>query len=124
MSRPAEAAPARERGRTIHAASTYRVEVVPGRVYVADIWDSFTLAVMAAVLEAAWAEPDWRQPWGLVLVLDGTASYDPDLRRHAMPPDPKRSVGTAIVSESLMHQIKLNCSYRGANALTVVLNEF
>lgn len=97
--------PVAEKGVVLLEADDVRVRRVPGPVYVANLLDYFSLDVMARVLEAAWADPEWAQPWGLVMVVERDVGYDTDLRHHAMPPADKRAVGTAIVSNKTAHRM-------------------
>jgi hypothetical protein len=94
-----------EESRTLLDDPTLRVEAVPGRVYVAWISGHFSLETMATVLDAAWGDPKWKQPWGLVLHIAEGVTYDTDLRHHAMPPPNRRAVGTAIVSAKQVHRM-------------------
>jgi hypothetical protein len=75
-----------------------RVQELPGRIYVLHVFKHLSRAVMAAGLRVIWSSPGWRQPWGLVVTIDEQATYDGDIRKHEMPPDDKRAVGTAVVT--------------------------
>jgi hypothetical protein len=75
-----------------------KVHQLPGRVYVMEVFQNLTRVVIAKSLEAIWATPEWRQPWGLVIVMHESATYDADVRQYDVPPNEKRAVGTNIVT--------------------------
>jgi hypothetical protein len=84
-----------------------RVSELPGRVYVIDHFQHLTRAILASAMASIWKSPGWRQPWGLVVVM-ADASYDAtfggDIRKHEVPPDDKRAVGTAVVTNKPLHR--------------------
>jgi hypothetical protein len=82
-----------------------RVTALPGRIYVIDVFHNLSLGGVTTALDAIWASPGWRQPWGLVIVMHDSATYDSDIRKHAVPPDHKRAVGTAIVTTKPMQRM-------------------
>jgi len=81
-----------------------RVTSLPGRIYLIDVFHNLSLASVSTALEVIWAAPGWRQPWGLVIVMHETATYDGDIRKHPVPRDDKRAVGTAIVTTKPLHR--------------------
>ena len=81
---------------------------VSGRVYVVHVLRHLTRGLLARALATIWAAPSWRQPWGLVLVMRDGVTYDGDVRKHEMPPDDRRAVGTAVVTASQLHRMVIN----------------
>jgi hypothetical protein len=84
-----------------------RVSQLPGRIYVLDHFQHLTRAILAAAMATIWKSPGWRQPWGLVVVMGDAsydATYDGDIRKHEIPPDDKRAVGTAVVTNKQLHR--------------------
>jgi hypothetical protein len=75
-----------------------RIHQKPGRVYVMEVFENLTRLLIARSLEVIWATPEWRQPWGLVIVMHESATYDADVRQYEVPPHERRAVGTNIVT--------------------------
>jgi hypothetical protein len=92
-------------GAVLLQAPEMRVTQLANRIYVIDVFKHLTRALIATALKAVWGSPGWRQPWGLVVVMHPTATYDGDIRTHELPPDDKRSVGTCLVSGNQFHRI-------------------
>jgi hypothetical protein len=93
-----------ERALLLEQNKDMRVEAVAGRIYVVHVLQHLTFDVMAAALKVIWASPGWRQPWGLVIAMGGS-TYDGDIRKHSVPPDHQRAVGTAIFTTNPMHRV-------------------
>jgi hypothetical protein len=92
-------------GRLLLQHADLRVSELVGRVYVVDVYKHLTKDVMATALKSIWASPNWRQPWGMVLVMAEGATYNRDILQHEMPPNDKRGVGASIVSNNQLHRV-------------------
>jgi hypothetical protein len=92
-------------GKLLHEDTQMRVTALPGRIYLIDVFRNLSLAGVSTALESIWGSPGWRQPWGLVIVMHDSATYDGDIRKHPVPPDDKRAVGTAIVTNKPLQRM-------------------
>jgi len=97
--------PASSGGRVLLDNPEVSVSQHPQRIYVLDVYRHCSKALIAAALKAIWASPGWRQPWGFVVVMHPGTTYDGDIRSHEVPPNDKRSVGTALVSSNQLHRM-------------------
>jgi hypothetical protein len=102
---PPEHPAAARAGRLLAADSDMRIEELPDRIYQLRVFRHISRALLAAALQVIWASPRWRQPWGLVIVVEDGATYDSDVRKHEMPPNDRRAVGTSVVTTKQMHRM-------------------
>jgi hypothetical protein len=86
-------------GRVLLEDTVMRLTQLPGRIYVIDVFRNLSRDVVSKALEGVWGAPGWRQPWGLVIVMHDSATYDGEVRKLAVPPEHRRAVGTAIVTQ-------------------------
>ena len=104
-------------------SSAARLTQLPGRVFVLDVTANLSRPLVGDALDRIWGAPGWRQPWGLVIVMRDSATYDGDIRTIPVPPNDKRAVGTNIVTQKQMQRmviksIGLGLSLVGGFALT------
>jgi hypothetical protein len=81
-----------------------------------------TRSVLARALQFIWHRQSWRQPWGLVVELPEGTTYDSDVRKHEMPPDDKRAVGTAVITASPVYRMVISSvgiAYRAVSRFVV-----
>jgi hypothetical protein len=100
-----------------------RISQLTGRVYVVDVAANLSRSLVAHALDVIWGSPGWRQPWGLVIVMRDSATYDGEIRSIPVPPSEKRAVGTHIVTQKpvqrmVIKSIGLGLSLVGGFALT------
>jgi hypothetical protein len=89
----------------LHETAAVRLSQVPGRVFIVDVAANLSRSLVADALDRIWSTPGWRQPWGLVIVMRDSATYDGDIRSIPVPPDDKRAVGTNIVTQKPMQRM-------------------
>jgi hypothetical protein len=82
-----------------------RLVQLPGRIFVLDVSANLSRALVAEALDRIWTSPGWRQPWGLVIIMRDSATYDGDIRTIPVPPDNKRAVGTHIVTQKQVQRM-------------------
>ena len=95
-----------------------RLSSLSGRIYLMDVFQNLSRAVMGTALQTIWATPGWRQPWGFVIIMEDSATYDGDVRRHEMPPDDKRAVGTNIVTKKPVQRMVIKSIGLGLGLLS------
>jgi len=81
------------------------VHLVEGPVYVLDVLGLLGSKMMSRALAAIWGHPEWKQPWGFVILTHEGVRYEPDLRGYSMPPHDRRAVNTAVVSKQQLHRM-------------------
>lgn len=73
-------------------------------IFVAEMPAHVTRQTIESMLQEVWQHPGWKQPWGLVVVVEEGTTYDADVRKTGVPGDEMRAAATAVVTPSLMQR--------------------
>jgi hypothetical protein len=82
---------------TVEQLALYRVE---RGVYVQEVRGHLTADAMERSLRAAWTRADFSVPYGVVHILDGALTYDPDVREFPDRPNIVPAVASAVVTDN------------------------
>jgi hypothetical protein len=99
-----------------------RVTEHAGRIFVITVHVRLTRGLLARALQIIWRRSSWRQPWGLVVELPEGTTYDSDVRKHEMPPDDRRAVGTAVITSNPVHRMvisSIGIAYRAVSRFVI-----
>ena len=81
-----------------------KLEAREDGIFVAAMPEHVTKQTIEIMLEEVWSHPEYKRPWGLVVVVEKGTTYDPDLRKTGVPGDDKRAAATAVVTPSSMQR--------------------
>lgn len=86
------------------SAQFARLELQDGGIFVAQLPGHVCKQTIEMMLEEVWGHPNWKQPWGLVVVVPEGATYELDVRKTGVPGDDRRAAATAVVTSSIMQR--------------------
>jgi hypothetical protein len=86
----------------------YRLSRHGDSVYVAHTAAHVSRQMVNEWLGIVWSDPQWKQPWAMITVLQEDSTYDLDLRDVPIPPPERRAVMTAVVSPKSLHRMVVN----------------
>ncbi len=85
-----------------------RVYQIDSQVYVFETAGHLTSDLMYRCFRSCWDAPNFHEPYGVVTMIIGDTTYDPDLRHFSDRPDLISSAAVGLVTEKTLRRMILS----------------
>lgn len=94
-----------EQRRAAAATGEWRLSSVESSIYLIEFSQAVRAGAIRDALDRIWSDPQWRQPWGLIVHVPEGLDYDLDVRTMALPPRALRASAVAVATPHALHRM-------------------